>query len=274
MAPSATAGAGGHGGSVLPALTVVGVPVGPTEKSAAPHSSVTFVFRRPGASRRRLSLSFADHHPAAGHAYPQRHRLSAGRSLSTLSRVRFFRTAAASSVAIDDSGEEPTAKELNQVDGAIPMMTALLVAETRKWRELNDNPALSAERRDTKLQIHCADATQRADVGLTDPISARLISMQGRDPDPLLWVVRALPPPPTTGVVPAAESIYAFAGAVAPHAGSSLSPSWLSAHIGAAVAAAGWVHPSPSSRTCRLSSALVQWGSTLYVGVAGRQWDD
>ncbi|GAB0498163.1 hypothetical protein MMPV_009504 [Pyropia vietnamensis] len=139
------------------------------------------------------------------------------------------------------------------------------------YRKLADNPTLTNEERDCKLQNWSADATKGA-VGTIRPVSSPMIPVQGRPPSPLLGVVRNVLPPPTVGI-PQAEFLYAFSAAVAPLAGSSLSAEWLSMHIGRAVAKGVRVHESPSCLTDSLSSAIVQWGSTLYVGIAGQKWD-
>lgn len=234
-----------------------------TDEQGAPASSGVVVHRA-GASKQH-DTTFCDppaavpHHPRYGIAFP------------TWLLPLWTRFQRAMPDGTADAGEGPSAKELNQLHGANPNLSAMLVAELRLWRKLTDNPGLTNEQRDHKLKRLCVEATHR-EVGRVEPVSAWLTSTQGGPADPLLGVVLSLPPPPPAGV-PEAEYLYAFAAAAAPHAGSRLSQPWLSAHIGRAVANGARVYDSPSSSSYCLSSALVQWGSTLYVGVAGRQWD-
>lgn len=261
MASSATAGVG-HGDFVLPAPTVRCTSGAPDDRGAPARNGIAA--RRSGACG-QWSAPAGDP-PAA--VPPHAHRKQACPAWLSLPWERFQRSVPPCPT---DAGEGPSAKELNQLDGADPALTALLVAEMRDWRALTDNPDLSSEERDDQLQALCAEATMR-EVGPIEPVSARLTAASA-PADPLLGVVRVLPPPPPAGI-PKAECLYAFAAAVAPHAGARLSRAWLSAHIGPAVAAGGRVFQSPSASSVCLASALVQWGSTLYVGVAGARWDD
>ncbi|KAK1864515.1 hypothetical protein I4F81_007061 [Pyropia yezoensis] len=261
MAESETAAAG-HGALMLLASPVHSMPAATDEQGAPASSGV--VVHRAGASKQH-DTTFCDppaavpHHPRYGIAFP------------TWLLPLWTRFQRAMPDGTADAGEGPSAKELNQLHGANPNLSAMLVAELRLWRKLTDNPGLTNEQRDHKLKRLCVEATHR-EVGRVEPVSAWLTSTQGGPADPLLGVVLSLPPPPPAGV-PEAEYLYAFAAAAAPHAGSRLSQPWLSAHIGRAVANGARVYDSPSSSSYCLSSALVQWGSTLYVGVAGRQWD-
>lgn len=247
---------GGYGRHGRPAPGVDGTPAAADERAAPARRGR--VVRRPGASRERPPLSAP--HPTD---VPQ-HRLR-----TWTRRWRLFSSNAPLDAA---DAADPTARELAQLRGADPVLNALMVEELRVWRELTDRTDLSAEQRNKQLCTCCADAAKRV-VGHLEPVSARLTVAAGRPADPLLGVVRHLPPPYPVGV-PVAEELYAFSAAAAAHAGPSLSWAWLSAHIGSAVACGARVYKSPASPTGSLSSALVQWGSTLYVAVAGRRWDD
>ncbi|KAK1864501.1 hypothetical protein I4F81_007047 [Pyropia yezoensis] len=262
MASSASAGAG-RSALALPDLVVRSASAAPDGRGAPVRSGI--LVRRQGASGQRTA-------PSAGHP--------AAVSLRNLVHVRRTRSTeswepiqtSALPALLTDTWNGPSAEELNGLDGANPKLTAMLVAEMRHYRKLTDNPDLTNEQRDYEHKRLCVEATHR-EVGRVEPVSAWLTSTQGDLSDPLLGVVRTLPPPPPAGV-PKADYLYAFAAAAAPHAGNWLSLAWLKAHVGRAVANGARVFQSPSSSTYCLSSALVQWGSTLYVGIAGRRWDD
>lgn len=163
---------------------------------------------------------------------------------------------------------EPNESDLNRERGANPRYTTLLVREYRRYKELTSQQGLTNAERDWKLQEWSSDAT-KAEVGIIMPVYERLKTAGKRPPDPLLGVVRLVPPPPTKGV-PAAEFLYAFGAAAAPHAGSSLSWTWLSQYIGRDVAKGAVVH---KCLNVGLSCAIIQWGSTMYVGIAVQSWD-
>lgn len=174
----------------------------------------------------------------------------------------------APSLPTDD--RDPTAKELNRLRGANSAMTSLLINETHKWEELRSDTSLSEEKKDEALQEFSRVAALQH-VGSPEAVSLCLPKPRDGAADSLLGAVHDLPPLPVEGA-PKAELLYAFAASVAAHH-DSVSCEWLSAHVGPAVAESAHVYKS----TCLIgssSSALIKWGSTLYVAVAGRRWDN